>query len=75
MARIINLIPWGSYQYFLSTIIFFISYSANATIDISNTTPASNGCDGTVEVTAEGSAGPFSLSIDGGNPIPDINGT
>lgn len=70
-----KLIPGGgSCQYLLVlTILCYVS-TAHATIDIINTTPASNGCNGSVEIIAEGSAGSFSLSIDGNNPIPDING-
>ncbi len=69
-------------KYFLSLLIFGLCFPLHGAIEISNITYTSgNGaCDGAIEVKAEGTAGPFNISLtelDGTSVdyVVDINGS
>jgi len=78
MTKIIALICGGNYKLLLVlTIAMFCGQMTKAQIDIINTTLVTTGCNGTIDVIAQGTAGPFSIYVNGNeNPVVEnLNGT
>jgi len=64
MTKIIALICGGNYKLLLVlTISMLCGQMTKAQIDILNTTLVTAGCDGTIDVIAQGTAGPFSIYL------------
>ena len=60
-----------------TTLLLLFSFQLLATIEINEVKPATNAnaCDGQIVVQAQGSSGPFTISLNQGAAVSNINGT